>query len=95
MPKLHMRLSVELEVTEEQLVNIVGNARNPMYTTLYDVEYAELPHEIRAMIDIKRFEPCDWDEGGYIPESWLRYDAEESGLYEVSEHGVIRKENAE
>ena len=93
MPKLHMRLSVELEVTEEQLINIVENARNPMYKALDDVEYAELPHEIQAMIDIKRFEPCDWDEGGYIPDEWLRYDAEESGLYEVSEHGVIRKEN--
>ena len=92
MPKLHMRLSVEIEVTDNELQKIVDEQLT-MFGRGCDVEYAELPRSVQVKLETKQFEPCDWDEGGYIPNNWLEYDMEESGLYEVSEHGVIRKEN--
>jgi len=94
MPKLHMRLSVELEITDEQLIKIVEDAKAPTYEHLYEVEYDELPLTVQAMINAGNFTACDWDEGGYIPSSWLVYDAVDSGLYEADENGVRRKENA-
>ena len=95
MAKLHMRVSVEMDVPDNLFMKVVerslsgSDGRN----ILCDVEYYMLPAEIKAMVDTKSFETCDWDDGGYIPETWIGYDAEDSGLYEVSEHGVIRKEN--
>lgn len=92
MPKLHMRLSVELEVTDNELQKIVDEQLT-MFGRGCDVEYAELPRSVQVKLETKQFEPCDWDEGGYIPDNWLEYDMADSGLYEVSEYSVVRKEN--
>ena len=92
MPKLHMRLSVELDVTEEQFTKIVEDAR--YHNSVCDVEFPQLPPIVQSDIEIMKFSPCDWDEGGYIPSSWLEYDMEESGLYECDENGVRRKEKS-
>ena len=90
MAKLHMRLSVEIDVTNEELQGIVDEQLT-MFGRGCDVEYAELPRSVQVKIETKQFEPCDWDEGGYIPENWLEYDMADSGLYEVSERGIEKK----
>ena len=92
MAKLHMRLSVEIDVTDEELQNIVDEQLT-MFGRDCDVEYAELPRSVQVKIETKKFEPCDWDDGGYIPDNWLTYDAVDSGLYEADENGCRRKEN--
>lgn len=92
MAKLHMRLSVEIDVTDKELQEIVDR-QNREWKSLTDTEYAELPRSVQVKIETKKFEPCDWDDGGYIPDSWLTYDAVDSGLYEVDENGCRRKEN--
>ena len=96
MPKLHMSVSVELEVTENQFRKIIERSLSCSEGRKYlcDMDYEMLPRDVKAMIDIKKFDVCDWDEGGYIPDSWLAYDAEDSGLYEVDERGVRKKESA-
>ena len=96
MPKLHMRVSVEMDVPDNLFMKVVERSlsRSDGRNILCDVEYEMLPAEIKAMVDTKSFETCDWDEGGYIPDTWIGYDAEDSGLYEVDERGVRRKENA-
>lgn len=96
MPKLHMRVSVELDITENQFRKIIDRSLSCSEGRkhLCDVDYEMLPRDVKAMIDIKKFDVCDWDEGGYIPDSWLGYDAEDSGLYEVDERGVRKKESA-
>lgn len=93
MAKLHMRYSIELDVPDDLFREIVDKA-NEVNRGCGDVEYFQLPAEVRAMIDTKRFEVSDWDEGGYAPGSWIEADAENSGMYECDEHGIRRKENA-
>ena len=95
MPKLHIRLSVEVDVTNEEFRQIAEEAIMPFGGGAYDVDYPTLPINVRNRLAIKDFKLCDWDEGGYIPDSWMEYDMEESGMYECDEHGVRRKENAE
>ena len=90
MAKLHMRCSVEIEVTDKELQEIVDEQLT-MFGRGCDVEYADLPRSVQVKIETKQFEPCDWDDGGYIPENWLEYDMEGSGLYEVSERGIKKK----
>ena len=92
MAKLHMRLSVEIDVTDKELQKIVDEQLT-MFGCGCDVEYAELPRSVQVKIETKQFEPCDWDDGGYIPDNWLTYDAVDSGLYEADENGCRRKEN--
>ena len=90
MAKLHMRLSVEIDVTDEELQEIVDR-QLAEFGRGCDVEYAELPRSVQVKIETKQFEPCDWDDGGYIPENWFEYDMADSGLYEVSERGIEKK----
>ena len=73
MAKLHMRLSVELDITDDQLKELVINGYR-------EIIVDALPRPIRAMIEAGRFRPCDWDDGGYVPEEWLEWDAEEAGI---------------
>jgi hypothetical protein len=93
MAKLHMRCSIELDVPDKVFKEIVDRQLQE-YGQVTETEYWELPLLVQQMINTKNFEPCDWDDGGYVPQEWLEFDAEESGLYNVDEHGVRRKENA-
>ena len=97
MAKLHMRLSVELDITNEQLVDIVSvsQCRWGDKSTVLDVDFRQLPDAIKvAILRDRKFVPVidGWDDVGYIPDSWLTYDAVESGLYEANEDGLRRKE---
>ena len=65
MPKIHARMSVEIEVTEAEFKKIVKKAED-------HVEELWLEDWM-----ITRAKPCDWDEGGYIPDEWLEYDIED------------------
>lgn len=85
MAKIHARLSVEIEVTEEQLRQIyykIGK-RNPGFDA-DDIDVNKLPDGI----DLKNAKACDWDEGGYIPGSWLEFDAVEAGIVKAEEVGI-------
>lgn len=70
MKKLHMRLSIELEVTDKQFAEITEISKG------YDVEYGMIPRSIQAQIEAGKFTPCDWDNGGYIPGDWIAWDNE-------------------
>ena len=76
MKKLHMRLSVELEVTDEQFAEVVQIANESGWCD--DVEYGMIPRSIQAMIEAGRYTTCDWDDGGYIPGPWIEEDDERS-----------------
>lgn len=60
MPKIHARMSVEIEVTENEFKKIVEESDND------DVCLEDWM--------IVRAKPCDWDSGGYIPGPWLEED---------------------
>lgn len=90
MQKLHIRLSVEVEIPDELFKKIVDEAITPNWGVCdTDVSY------LKDFIDFSTAKPVleGWDDGGYIPSSWLMYDAVESGMYEGDENGLRRKEN--
>ena len=92
MKKLHVRLSVEVEVPNKLFKDIVDGATLTDGTVI-DTEVAWLRD---SGVDFSNAKPCldgGWDDGGYIPSSWLVYDAVESGLYDADEHGLRKKEN--
>ena len=90
MAKLHMRLSVEIDVTDEELQEIVDR-QNREWKSLTDTEYEELPRYVQDRIENRQFDLCDWDGGGYIPDSWLEADAEGSNRCNtaVGHHGTV------
>ena len=88
-----MRCSIEIDVPEKQFKEIIDRQLQE-WGQITETEYDELPLLVQQMIRIKNFETCDWDEGGYVPQEWLEYDAVDSGLYKVDERGALRKENA-
>ena len=65
MPKIHARMSVEIEVTEAEFKKIVANATDEHGI----VQDSEIPWHM-----ITRAKSCDWDDGGYIPGMWLDED---------------------
>lgn len=91
MKKLHVRLSVELEVPDKVFKQIVDEATLSSGTVL-DTEVSYL----KDFVDFETAKPVleGWDDGGYVPSSWLMYDAVESGLYEADEFGIRKKEES-
>ena len=75
MKRIHMRLSVEIEVTDEQFECI----SQKVHTSggIWDINCSELPLPIQSDISEKKFTPCNWDDGGYIPAEWFAADCEE------------------
>lgn len=65
MPKIHARMSVEIEVTEAEFNKIVQNATDEHGI----VDDSEIPWHLES-----RAKLCDWDDGGYIPGMWLEAD---------------------
>ena len=99
MQKIHVRLSVEVEVPDKTFKKIVDDALMPN-GSLSDTEVSWL----KDFVDFDTAKPVleGWDDGGYIPGNWLEFDAIESGLYEikstVDDRGLMhdrieRKEN--
>lgn len=91
MQKIHVRLSVEVEVPDKTFKKIVDDAIWGSGDVL-DTEVSWL----KDFVDFSNAKPCldgGWDEGGYIPGNWLAYDAVESGFYDVSELGIRRKDD--
>lgn len=88
MQKLHVRLSCEVKVPDKLFRKIVENAISSNGNVL-DTEVAWL----KDFIDFSTAKPVfdGWDEGGYIPDSWLVYDAIESKLYELDEKYRLRR----
>lgn len=68
MPKIHARMSVEIDVTEAEFKEIVAKAKDK------DGEICdtEIPYWVVLCGD--RVSQCDWDDGGYIPGPWLEDD---------------------
>lgn len=67
MPKIHARMSVEIEVTEAEFKKIVEESREDRDNDGCDD--IPIPENL-----IARAKPCDWDDGGYIPGEWLEED---------------------
>lgn len=67
MPKIHARMSVEIEVTEAEFKKIVAEAKHR------NGACGDLPLSMYEHL-IVRAKPCDWDDGGYIPGPWLEED---------------------
>lgn len=67
MPKIHARLSIEIEVTEDEFKKIVEESREDRDNDGCDD--IPIPENL-----IERAKPCDWDDGGYIPGEWLEED---------------------
>ena len=89
MQKLHIRLSVEVDVPDKLFKKIVDAHNNGKFG-LCDVDVTE----IQDVVDWDTAKPVfDWDEGGYLPSEWLTYDAVESGFYNADEFGVRRRQN--
>lgn len=65
MPKIHARMSVEIEVSETEFKKIVANATDEHGI----VQHSAIPWHLTT-----RAKPCDWDDGGYIPGIWLEED---------------------
>lgn len=77
MAKLHIRLSVEVDVTNEQMEEVIKLAKQDVpYNMVGDLDVSALPFDI----DISKAIPCDWDNGGYMPSNWLEYDAVDCGV---------------
>lgn len=89
MQKLHVRLSVEVKVSDKLFKRIIDK-HNTAQFGVCDVDVEEIKDEIDWDSAKPVFE--GWDNGGYIPSSWLTYDAVESGMYEADENGCRRKE---
>lgn len=71
MAKIHVRLSVEIDVTDEQMEKLVGMSQHGENFCDVDVIH------VSEFIDMAKNKVCDWDFGGYIPGSWLEYDYED------------------
>jgi len=71
MPKIHARLSVEFDVSDHEFNAIVRNAKDEN-GNIYPM--IDMPDILIAKLN--RAKPCDWDEYGYIPDSWLEWDIE-------------------
>ena len=67
MKKIHARLSVEIEVTDEEFEEIVEEAKCP------NEWYDDIPLSLYEHL-IVRAKPCYWDDCGYIPGPWLEED---------------------
>lgn len=87
MAKLHARVTIEIDVSAEELQKIVGQSVDSR-GILGDYDLSEE--------DVKRFLANGrvaegWDDPGYIPDNWLMFDAVDSGLYDGDECGIRRK----
>ncbi len=77
---LHARLSVEFDVTEEQMRKIMDRATDHERGLIGDLDVSQ----IKDIVDIKTSVPVDWDNFGYIPSSWLEYDLVDGELIAVN-----------
>jgi len=75
MPKIHARMSVEIEVIEAEFNKIVQQAKNEVGS------HDDLPLSMFEYLMV-RAKPCDWDDCGYIPGDWLEWDIEYPDLDE-------------
>lgn len=88
MAKIHARVTLELEIPDEEFIKIVdesrviitdaGGCRDDL--TDIDLDFEELTAERFSKNGTVNY---SWDDVGYIPASWLLFDALDSGLYDV------------
>lgn len=90
MARIHARVTLEIEVPDEELRRIVEENDNGVgYVNDYDLT----PEDAERFLKAGKVDP-DWDDPGYIPSNWLMFDAVDSGLYSGDENGLRRKEDA-
>ena len=84
---IHARVTVQLEVPDEELHRIVKECTDERGVVCdYDLLDKDAIKFLKdGTIDL------EWDDIGYIPDNWLMYDAVESGLYDGDENGLRRK----
>lgn len=87
MAKIHARVTLELDIPDEEFIKIVDESRVIITDacgcrddlTDIDLDFEELTAERfnkNGTVDYT------WDDVGYIPSSWLLTDALNSGLYD-------------
>ena len=76
MKQIHMRLSIVVDVTDEQFKEIAGDLVEDENGRCCDVNYEEIPEEVRVKIENGEYQLSDWDDGGYIPADWIEFDAD-------------------
>ena len=87
MATLHARVTVQLEVPDEELHRLVKECTNERGVVEdYDLLDKDAIKFLKdGTIDL------EWGDEGYIPGDWLRSDAVVSGLYDDDENGLRRK----
>lgn len=89
MARLHARVTLEIEISDEELHRIVKeNINERGYVHDYDLTV----EDVERFLKTGKIDP-DWGDLGYIPDNWLMFDAVDSGLYDGDEDGLRRKEN--
>ena len=73
MKKVHMRLSVQIEVTDEEF-EYLRYKNKECGADCCDIEYDELPSGMRDTIAAGKFTASDWEDKGYIPGEWFQAD---------------------
>lgn len=78
MAKVHARLSIEIDLTDEEFRKIVESAKDKSG----NICDTEIPNWVT--LNNSKITQCDWDDGGYIPGPWLeediRYEREANGV---------------
>ena len=85
MAKIHARVTIELEIPNEEFIKIVEahkfqhkNGADDLNDV--DLDFDELTAERFSKNGTVNY---SWDDVGYIPASWLLFDVFDSGLYDV------------
>ena len=87
MAKIHARVTVELEISDDELRQIVEQSVNPDGIVCdYDLSEEDVEKFLKGGCVAH-----GWDDPGYIPDNWLMFDAVDSGMYDGDEDGLRRK----
>ena len=85
MAKIHARVTLELEIPDDEFIKIVEAHKFKHSDGSDDLNDVDLDFET---LTAERFSKdgkvnYTWDDVGYIPGSWLMFDAFDSGLYDT------------
>lgn len=90
MPRIHARVTIELDVTDEEFHRIMEDCTTADGSMVCDYDLSE--EEVARFIKYGKVAE-GWDDPGYIPDNWLTFDAVDSGLYEWADDDTLcRKE---
>ena len=81
------RVTITMEIPEEKFREILSKCRTPGLNLTDDYDLSR--EEAQEFLKCGRVaNPAEYDDLGYIPDSWLEYCAVNAGLLSVEEVGV-------